>query len=688
MFDRSGASRWARLSAIGGATILAITSFAAGQTTTRISLDSTGHEIPGDCFGVISANGRFVAFRAEAAGVTPDDTDRAPDIFVRDLLTGALSRVSVWTDGSDTYGYNYFESISGDGRFVSFTSQVSNSVFGILIHDRDPDHDGVFDEEHGETTMESVNDDGDQANGSCRGSSISDDGRFVAFESVATNLVTNDSNLTDDVFVRDRYAGGTVCASVNPSGRPGNGSSGALNTFAISANGRYVVFRSEASDLVDGDTNVLADVFVRDIQTRTTTRVTLDSSGEQVNGSAGWAVAISADGRWIVFSDTASNMVAADTNGREDVFVRDMLTGTNSRVSVNSAGDEADDYSYVSSISPDGRFVAFTSRARNLVSSATAPWLEVYLHDRWNGETELVSQATAGVPAVTYSDGGSVSANGRYVVFYSNDSNLVPHDTVGYYDVFLRSRWSVRVASVMPASGSESGGDFVHIRGEGLTSSAATSVTIGGATATIVSAAYDEVTAWTPPGRGVADVIVTSGNDSSTLPAAFTYVDSPIAARWGDVGQGQGTRESVLLLNATSGDSLSREVRVPRNQPILLVMLPPSTRATARFVLYVWDHHPTATTLTTLPAHLGRSVFPLPFRSGTPQPRVIWNNVGYRQTLGAPTFASQPAPFVVANRASGIAGAVRLTFQGLIEDPASQSPTGFSVTNAILLRVE
>ncbi len=269
-------------------------------------------------------------------------------------------------------------------------------------------------------------------------SSVSADGRYVAFSSLADNLVAGDTNGVVDVFVRDRVTGITDRVSVSGAGEQGNDWS---NWPSISADGRYVAFMSTANNLVAGDTNGSWDVFVRDRVSGETERVSVSSAEVEANGGSGGAVnllAISADGRYVAFLSEATNLVAGDTNGSNDVFVRDRVSGETERVNVSSAGAEANGPSGYSVISADGRYVAFMSDATNLVPGDTNGRADVFVRDRMAGETQRVSVSSAGVEADGRSDENSISADGRYVAFGSRASNLVPGDTNGTRDIFVR----------------------------------------------------------------------------------------------------------------------------------------------------------------------------------------------------------------------------------------------------------
>ncbi|MGZ8214799.1 MAG: TolB family protein [Methylosarcina sp.] len=217
---------------------------------------------------------------------------------------------------------------------------------------------------------------------------ISGNGCYVVFASDATNLVPGDTNGESDVFIRDLTTGLTRRVSVSSSGGQGNGSSG---DPSISPDGRYVAFSSFSNNLVPGDTNNATDVFVRDLRTGVTQRASLDDAENEGNNTS-WGTSISADGRFVAFTSEATNLVANDTNEIPDIFVRDLRAGVTRRASVDSSGIEGDDWSQEAVISGNGRYVAFQSFANNLVpDDATSFASDVYVHDLKTGETRLVS---------------------------------------------------------------------------------------------------------------------------------------------------------------------------------------------------------------------------------------------------------------------------------------------------------
>jgi archaellum component FlaF (FlaF/FlaG flagellin family) len=406
------------------------------QATTRVSVDSGGTQGNNLSQQVsMSADGGVVAFESYASNLVPADTNGFPDVFVHEMVNGSTTRVSVDSNGMQANNGSYDPVISSDGRWVAFMSIATNLVPGdtngfqdVFVHDRLT----------GATTRVSVDSGGTQANGLSVLPSISSDGRYVSFESAATNLVPGDTNGFRDIFVRDRVSGMTTRASLASSGAQGNGYSA---YSAISADGRYVAFYSEATNLVPGDTNGFGDVFVHDMVTGTTTRVSVSSNGAQGNGGSAFP-AISADGRYVAFWSHASNLVLGDTNGANDVFVHDMVNGSTTRVSVDSHGvqdnGETNADPFEPSLSFDGRYVAFTSFATNLVPGDTNADYDVFLHDMLSGSTVRVSVDSSG----TQGNGGSyystVSSDGRYVAFASGANNLIPGDTNGYADVFVR----------------------------------------------------------------------------------------------------------------------------------------------------------------------------------------------------------------------------------------------------------
>jgi Tol biopolymer transport system component len=290
------------------------------------------------------------------------------------------------------------------------------------------------------TERASVSSRGAEGDGTSHSAAISADGRFIAFQSAASNLVRHDTNGTYDIFVRDLRLGITRRVSLGSDGTEGNGQS---QNPSISGDGRFVTFESSASDLVEGGV-AEDDIFVRDLKLGITRRVSLSSDGSEGHGSIGFTAdippAISADGRFVAFSSTASNLVGHDTNGTYDVFVRDLKLGTTRRVSLSSDDAEGNGASYAPSVSTDGRYVAFNSLASNLVLDDTNGTADAFVRDLKLGTTRRVSLGSNGAEGNGNSFASSISGHGRFVAFYSGASNLVENDTNGAVDVFVRGR--------------------------------------------------------------------------------------------------------------------------------------------------------------------------------------------------------------------------------------------------------
>jgi Tol biopolymer transport system component len=306
-----------------------------------------------------------------------------------------------------------------------------------------------------DTTRASVDSAGNQADNRSSESSISSEGRYVAFQSGATNLVANDTNNVPDIFVRDRLSGTTERVSVNSSGNQADNFS---RQPSISADGRYVAFSSEATNLVAKDTNGSEDIFVRDRLSGTTERVSVNSSGNQAIGGYSLEPSISADGRYVAFSSWATNLVTNDT-GIGDIFVRDRLSGTTEKVSVNSSGNLANGGSLEPSISANGRYVAFYSEATNLVANDPNGFGNIFVRDRLSGTTETVNVNSAGNLANRESSEPSISSDGRYVAFSSWATNLVTNDTTFDEEIFVRDRQSGTTERVNV----DSAGNQIHV---------------------------------------------------------------------------------------------------------------------------------------------------------------------------------------------------------------------------------
>ena len=417
--------RISAVNALGESELSDEVSIFVGPTIKRVSVASDGAQGNhrsldfGDCYQLvenrISADGRLVVFYSYASNLVPGDTNGFSDIFVHDLHTGKTERVSVASDGTQGDSASFFPTISGDGRFVAFASN-SNLVPGVT----DPDpywglsrQIFVHDRLSPVTELVSVSINGTPADDISYNASISADGRFVAFSSRAVYIVPgiDPFGVRNHIYLRDRSTATTDLVSAASDGTPGNGGS---SFPAISANGQFIAFYSSASNLILGDTNGYSDIFVYDRQAKTIERVSVASDGTQGNSGSTYP-SISADGRFVAFHSTASNLLPEDTNGAGGVFVRDRQAERTERIEQGS----------YPSISADGRFVAFQSGD------------DIFLHDRSTGITDKVSIAYDGKQANGLSWRPSISADGCFIAFHSSASNLITNDTNGYIDVFV-----------------------------------------------------------------------------------------------------------------------------------------------------------------------------------------------------------------------------------------------------------
>jgi hypothetical protein len=274
---------------------------------------------------------------------------------------------------------------------------------------------------------------------------ISRDGRYVVFIS-SYPVTAGDTNQANDVYLWDRMTGARERISVATGGMLADAAS---ERPSISADGRFVAFASAATNLVAGDSNGTVDVFVRDRVAGTTTRVSVDSMGAQVSGHSR-DPDISADGAVVAFLSTAFALVPNDANGAADVFVRDLNAGVTSRVSIGTGGGEADLLSATPVLSGDGKVVAFVSAATNLVAGDMNGKADVFIHDRTSGVTERVSVSSTGGEGNNYSEKPALSYDGRFVAFSSTANNLVPNTTGSAY---VRDRQALTTLAIGLSAG-------------------------------------------------------------------------------------------------------------------------------------------------------------------------------------------------------------------------------------------
>jgi Tol biopolymer transport system component len=405
--------------------------------TERVSVASDGTQGNAESWSpTISADGRYVAFSSYASNLVEGDTNGVTDIFVHDRVTGETQRVSVASNGTQGNNNDYYinSSISADGRYVAFKSSANNLVEG--------DTNGEFnvfvhDRITGDTIRVTAAPDGITHRFDYDAPAFSADGRYVAFS----------SDTIGGIFMYDRVTGETTIESVSSDGTQGNEY---FYGLSFSADGRYIAFKSSADNLVEGDTNGNVDCFEYDRVTGETIRASVASDGTQASCGFSptfliYGPSISADGRYMAFSSYATNLVERYTyipnvGWYLSVYLHDLVTGETSLVSISSDGTQANRSSWLHAISADGRYVAFSSDATNLVEGIADGYMSIYLHDRVTVETKFVSISNYDITENFW--GSSISADVRYIAFASSANNLVEGDTNGVSDIFVIDLWA------------------------------------------------------------------------------------------------------------------------------------------------------------------------------------------------------------------------------------------------------
>ncbi|MEN4017111.1 MAG: Ig-like domain-containing protein [Methanobacterium sp.] len=360
-----------------------------------------------------------------------------------------IERVSISTNGSESnYGCSE-PSISSDGRYIAFSSYANN-----LVENDTNGHSDIFvhDRVLNITERNSISSTGTESNGDSFEPSISADGSFVAFVSHATNLVDDDTNDAGDIFVYDRLFKLTKRISLASNGEQSNSNS---NEPSISGNGNYIAFTSWASNLVENDTNDWGDVFVYNRITGTLERISISNNGnEQLMPPnsmirVGYEPSISDDGRYVAFTSYAENLAGGDNNNCQDIFLHDRVLKTTKRVSISCNGHEANGNSENPSINSNGRYIAFTSDANNLVEDDSNPWRDIFVHDTETGITEKVSIF---ISEETISRNPSISGDGHFIAFeatkgeqvreagLNENSPYIFADVANGHNIFLHDR--------------------------------------------------------------------------------------------------------------------------------------------------------------------------------------------------------------------------------------------------------
>jgi Tol biopolymer transport system component len=408
----------------------------AAGTIELVSVDSAGAQGAAPSYDPsVSADGRWVVFHSEAP-LVPEDQNGLSDVFLRDLAAGTTVRLSVSAAGLEGQAPSTSAVLSAPGDRCAFASDA-----GLVPGDTNGMGD-VFlkDLASGALQRVSVASSGAQGDGPSFAPALAATGGSVAFLSLATNLAGGpDANPSWDVFVHDTATGATTLVSRSSAGVQANGK---CMDAALSGDGRLVAFASFADNLVSGDTNDAWDVFVHDLASGTTTRASVSPSGAEATGGS-FDPAFSADGAQLAFAGEAVGLLPETVLWFSDVFVKDLSTGALELISKSTAGVQGDLSSGAPSLSTGGRFVAFRSRAENLVpGDGTGPggW-DVFLCDRATGVVERVSADAQGLDPDGTSSSPAVSADGRMVLFDSFAQNLVAFDANGgVQDVFACER--------------------------------------------------------------------------------------------------------------------------------------------------------------------------------------------------------------------------------------------------------
>jgi len=431
---------------------------AAQSTTTQVSVATNGTSANRFSYRPrISADGEHVAFHATANNLGQvNDSNGQPDVFLRHVDSGITETVSIDLGGTRTAsGASENPSVSQAGRWVAFESLAADLIVGDTNAQRDI---FVRDMQLGITERVSMSTGGIATDGNCFHPSISGDGRFVAFQSWGTNLVANDFNGWQDVFLHDRQLGTTICLSVDAAGIPANGFS---TDPAISTDGNFIAFASSSTNLVSGDNNGVPDIFVYDRVAGSLELVSLSNGGAQGSFSSALP-SISADGRWIAFETLSNNLVGSDSNNATDIFLRDRLSGTIARMSVDTAGIEGDSNSFEASVSADGNQVAFRSVAENLIATDSNLVGDVFLRDVAAGTTIRISESTGGGQSNGHSTLPTISDDGTRIAYQSLASNLSLPDTDNLEDDFLYDTRALRDSIVLLGPNSAAAGSVVN----------------------------------------------------------------------------------------------------------------------------------------------------------------------------------------------------------------------------------
>lgn len=422
---------------VAGAFLSAADSSAVATIVTRVSVSQSGAEVSGgdSMMPTISANGRYVAYASDAREIVPGN-GATRDIFVFDRQTSAVELVSVAYHGGEADGFSVFPGLSADGRFVVFEAQA-----GDIVDDDDQNLADIYvrDRLMAQTRRVNLSPEGDDLNDDSLTPAISTDGRYVTYTSQATNVLPTDLNQVRDVFLFDLETNVTELISMATDGTQGDLDSGAFGAghARVTGGGRYVVYGSFATNLVPDDLNLKDDIFLRDRLSGTTERVSIATDGTEGDDHSVYPT-ISEDGRYIVYYSEATTLVPDDTNGLPDAFVYDRQTEQTTRISGGTGVSESNGRTRFPEISGDGRFVVFQSIADNLVPGEIDEnnAFDTFRYDMITGETIRLSVPDAGGEAHGHSTNAVPNGNASVIAFQSAAEDLVPMDNNTDADIF------------------------------------------------------------------------------------------------------------------------------------------------------------------------------------------------------------------------------------------------------------
>ncbi len=382
----------------------------------------------------VSADGRYVVFVSSAENLVVNDHNDATDVFVRDRQLGKTILVSVNAAGTGSgNGASHSPTISTNGQFVVFESAASD----LVTNDNNNAADVfVRDLVAGTTTLVSQTPQGASGNLESTGPTLSPNGRYVLFVSRASNLVANDGNGSADLFVRDLVSGTTTLVTRNYANTSSAAVNSALwiTPRQISDDGRWVAFESTAVNLITGDTNVRSDVFVRDLQAATSRAASINAAGTGLGNGHSLNVSMDATGRYVVFQSLSSNLATNDINVSLDVYRRDLVTGTTTLVSVNTNGTSSSlGVSGSAVLCRGGNVAVFMSTAPDLAAGISSPLgVGLFLRDFVTRTTRFIDAKVA-VVSPTSGQGAAtpaVSADGRFVLYEDAPKDLVLFDAL------------------------------------------------------------------------------------------------------------------------------------------------------------------------------------------------------------------------------------------------------------------